>query len=320
MAHKIEFPEHWKKAALSFEQTLGRKNLWLFPPTEETLCCMRVPIQGIEVIAGVTQSKKTLIQAKLTIGLQSTKIFRQTFLSRLGTFTGLIDVSIGDKNFDERFVIRTNNRHITQYLLSAEVRSAIEKAEGFHFEVEGEALIASLDGDGENAQTIMAGVRAVAAIAAREHALYQEWRSLAEELGAELTPQPKTHHVFGHSLTVKHQGLTFSIRHPQNQVGYRLPAMMTTRIVAKAETEVFRISSEEVGDLVEAKKLSSHQRVFSKSPEITLRRITLDIEGFFTEEMNLLADGKEIRVFIEGLVLSPQKIRDIMALMVGLLD
>lgn len=114
--------------------------------------------------------------AQLTLSIQ-----RKGLLAKMGSALGLQDIPTGDAEFDESFVVKSNNEDLAQAWLTAEVREALMATNFYDFKLQKGELKAERTGIEEDPATLEAAARATGALAARGQQLHAWWGRVAEE-------------------------------------------------------------------------------------------------------------------------------------------
>lgn len=116
-----------------------------------------------------------------TAGLEL-HVFPEDAFTQMTKALGAQDVLIGDDDFDEKFVIKTNNADLARVWLDDEARRRIEESEPYRFSVARGELRASHDGLDENIRRVESTVRNVAFLAGAGARLMERTRAVATEL------------------------------------------------------------------------------------------------------------------------------------------
>jgi hypothetical protein len=118
------------------------------------------------------------------------RVVSEDLFASFGKTIGLVrDVTVGDRTFDQAYVVSSNDAALARAWLAPKIRAMIERREilrDWSISITGGQIEVKREGLADAAQEIVGVMRLAAALADRAIELHEAWSSLAEHIGGVL--------------------------------------------------------------------------------------------------------------------------------------
>src|SRR5262249_15321237 len=114
------------------------------------------------------------------------KVYVEGFLSTIGKALGTQDVNVGDREFDDAFMVKASDEDLARLWIGPEIRRAALATREYSVTLASNMVTAIRVGLENDESRLARAMREVALFAGRGKKLLEGWRSLAQELNGNI--------------------------------------------------------------------------------------------------------------------------------------